>query len=175
MVTQAIHRSIHCVTLFDFTFPRWQLPNAVTLPAVSFFFFFFPPPTKPTGWPSAESREWLLPKYLWAGEIRVRMGRGGEWMKYRCVVPFGRHSLLPGDSYIWKSESSWIIIKEPWRSPFLGRGDFLPWGISAFSSDVSNVKLVVHEKRRKMYKFSDRKCCSDLLRFPTWSLNGSQG
>lgn len=55
-------------------------------------------------------------------DSKVRMGgtnRGG------CVTPSTGQRLLLSDSYIWKSESTWVIMWGHWRSPFPQRGGSL--------------------------------------------------
>lgn len=98
--------------------------------------------------------------------------RGREWMEYRCVTSFCRSQFAPG----------WLLYMEKWKclnnhvrtleESISWRGVCLPWGISAFSSDVSNRKPVVLERRRTMCRLSDRECFSNFLQLPTWSLSG---
>lgn len=119
--------------------------SKVTTSELFLFFLFLSSPYKPNRQIFGRiPRRWLLPKCLWAYEDRVRMGKEGDSGWNTDVSLQAGRSLLPGDSYIWKSESAWIIKQGQWRSPFPGRGEvFLPWGISAFSSDVSSGKSVV--------------------------------
>jgi hypothetical protein len=117
------HPQVHSLShTFPLRFSKVTI-SMLWLPELLFFFFSYKPKRLVFGRATGDhffltAREHMRARWGWACK------EGVDGIQTDVSLPPAGQCLLLSDSYIWKSESAWIIMWEHWKSPFLGRGVF---------------------------------------------------